>query len=204
MTAMRGRIVSVVVAGLLLGGCSADEPAAAPRDPPAGTRASAPTPSPQASPSPVPDPDTTPLDCANAIDGGPPPAGFEVVLGIVALPTSSAGPALQAFGSGDPSTPALFAKTGLLIRADSAFDLVVPVLPGNRLTIGWGNRAFRPGKRVVVPGCADQYGTGWLAYPGGYWVDRPLCLPLTVRAGNREQVVRIGVGTPCPGQQPPA
>ena len=123
---------------------------------------------------------------------------------MVALPTSAAGRAIQVSDSGEATAPALFAKTGLLIRAGHAFDMDVPTHPGDRLAIGWGNVAFRPSARFAVPACPDRYGTGWLAYPGGYWVDRPVCLPVTVRAGGREQVVHIGVGTACPGQQPPA
>jgi hypothetical protein len=145
------------------------------------------------------------LACREPIDGGPPDADFQVVLGVVALPTSAVTRALQASDSGDATAPALFAKTGLLVRAGRAFELDVPGDPGNRLGIGWGNGlTFRPSARFAVPACPDTFGTGWLAYPGGYWVDRPLCLPLTVRAGAREQRVTVGIGAACPGQQPPA
>jgi hypothetical protein len=200
MTTMHRRIGSAALAGLLLGGCSPSEPSASPAGGAASFQTSPSSPPSEALPT---DLGTTTLACAASIDGSPPPAGFEVVLGVVALPTSSAGRALQASDTGDASVPALFAKTGLLVRAGHAFDLAVPARPGNGLAIGWGNRAFRPSERFAVPECADRYGTGWLAYPGGYWTDRPVCLPLTVRAGGREQVVDIGVGAPCPGQQPP-
>ena len=135
------------------------------------------------------------LTCAGAIDGSAPPSGYETVLGVVALPT---GDAIGAYDSGDPTVPALFAKTGLIVRAGQPFELIAEDRSDNRVAIGWGNAAVRPGSHVVVPTCADTYGTGWLAYPGGYWVDRPLCLPLTVRAAGREQEVHIGVGTACP------
>jgi hypothetical protein len=145
------------------------------------------------------------LRCGGPIDGALAPAGFQTVLGVVALPTSPASPALQASASGDPTVPTLFAKTGLWVRAGHAFELAVPDDPVNRLAIGWGNAlAFRPSARFAVPSCPDVFGTGWVIYPGGYWADRPLCLPLTVRAGGREQQVRLGIGTPCPGQEPPA
>jgi hypothetical protein len=127
------------------------------------------------------------------------------VLGVVALPTSPASRALQAFDSGDPAAPALFAKTGLLVRTGHPFELAVPVDRQNRVGIGWGNALdFQPSTRFAVPSCPDTYGTGWVSYPGGYWADRPLCLPLTVRAAGRSQVVQIGIGLACPGQVPPA
>jgi len=145
------------------------------------------------------------LACSDPIDGGPPPADWQTVLGVVALPASPPSRALQAFDSGDPTVPALFAKTGLLVRAGQAFELEVPTERDNPVAIGWGNALrFRPSARFAVPACPDTLGTGWLAYPGGYWVDVRQCLPLTVRAAGREQQVHIGIGTPCPGQEPPA
>ncbi|MCW2636610.1 MAG: hypothetical protein JWQ99_2977 [Blastococcus sp.] len=203
MAAMHRRVLSAALAGLLLAGCSVDEPSGgtASSQTSAASTSSQPSRPSEALPA---DPGTTTLVCAASIDGSPPPAGFEVVLGVVALPTGSAGRSLQVSATGDPSTPALFAKTGLLVHAGHAFELAVPAPAGNGAAIGWGNRAFRPAERFVVPECADQYGTGWLAYPGGYWVDQPVCLPVTVRAGGREQVVDVGVGAACTGQQPPA
>jgi len=46
-------------------------------------------------------------------------------------------------------------------------------------------------------------GAHWLVFPGGYWVHRPLCLPLLVTAHGETERVRIGVGAACPGQEPP-
>jgi hypothetical protein len=146
---------------------------------------------------------TATLPCGDAIDGSAPPDGFQVVLGAVALPTSSTAPALQAADSGAPDVPLLFAKTGLLVRAGVASELTVPDSPGTRIGIAWGNPGPEPSARFIVPPCADAYRSGWLVYPGGFWVDRPLCLPLTVHAGGREQEVRVGVGAACPGQEPP-
>lgn len=188
------------IAALLLAGCTgAPTPTGSSTDSPGTSTAQA---GPTAGPS---VPALASLTCREPIDGGPVPAGWRTVLGAVALPVSPGYPALQAFGSGDPAAPALFAKTGLLVRAGHAFELAVPVDPGNRLAIGWGNAlAFRPSTRFAVPACPDTFGTGWVSYPGGYWTDRPLCLPLTVRAGGREQRVPIGIGAPCPGQAPPA
>lgn len=149
---------------------------------------------------------TATLVCEHSIDGGPPPPGFQVVLGVVGLPTSEAGPALQAGPGGNgPGFPDLFAKTGLIVRAGAQVELETQEQPGNRTALGWGSWTQEPPtRRFVVPGCPDDRGTGWLAYAGGYYADRPLCLPLTVRADGREQQVRVGVGTACPGQAPPA
>ena len=124
-----------------------------------------------------------------------PDAGLTAVLGVVALPTT--GTALQTAPSGEP-TGRLFAKAGLVVRAGSALDLVVPA--GVGLLIGWGNPAPRT-SHLVVASCP---GAGWLAFAGGYWVDHPACASLLVRVGGHQQRVSIGVGAACPGERPPA
>ncbi len=147
--------------------------------------------------------DSQTLPCGNAIDNQPPPRDWQVVRGVVALPTSPRAEALQTGLTGEPF-PALrlFAKTGLVIKAGMEFELVAPSLTGNRVGIGWGGGPSTPSRRVVV-NCPDTRGTGWLAYPGGYWLDHPACIALTIRTGTREQSVAVGLGTPCPGQRSP-
>src|ERR1035437_5946594 len=67
------------------------------------------------------------LECRNYIDHDPPPPDFENVLGVVALPTSSRAAALQTSRTPGADSPVrLFAKTGLVIRAGTTFELVVP------------------------------------------------------------------------------
>lgn len=141
------------------------------------------------------------LHCAEDIGGDAPPADFTVVQGAVALPTAPRHAALQAEPGGGP--PKLFAKTGLVIRAGATAELTIPSSVGANVGIGWANGPAGPNRSFLVPGCADLRGTGWLAYPGGYWADEPLCLPVDVRVGDQVQRVQIGVGKACPGQAPP-
>jgi len=124
-------------------------------------------------------------------------APLQVVLGVVALPASPGYPALQTSLTGGPQR--LFAKTGLVIRPGTTFELIVPARFTSRLSIGWGT----PSQRVVVSNCASPGGGGWLAYVGGYWIDHPACVPIIVSAGGKQQQVHIGLGTACPGQLPP-
>jgi hypothetical protein len=125
-------------------------------------------------------------------------APLQVVLGVVALPVSPGYPALQTYLSND-GPHRLFAKTGLVIRPGTTFELIVPARFTSRLSIGWDT----PSRRVVVSGCARPDGGGWLAYVGGYWIDHPGCVPIIVRADGRQQQVHIGLGKACPGQRPP-
>jgi len=147
---------------------------------------------------------TKTLPCGDFIDTHAPIDDLEVVLGVVALPTSPGAAALQTFRTGDtnPATR-LFAKTGLVIKADSTFELVAAGPSAASFSIGWGNPGHR-GRRIVVQNCQDPAGsTGWLAYAGGYWTRDPKCVSLLVKAHGQEQRVHIGLGTACPGQQPP-
>ena len=144
------------------------------------------------------------LRCGDFIDTGPPPRDYSVVLNVVGLPTSPHSRALQTARTRDaPPQPRLFAKTGLLIRADSKFSLLVP--PRERLWIGWANGPAQPHRAVVVRGCARPSHTrsGWLAYPGGFWVQAVGCYSLIVKSSGREQRMRLGLGAPCSGQSHP-
>jgi hypothetical protein len=143
------------------------------------------------------------LDCSDYIGAHPVVPGLQVVLGVVALPISTAGPALQTARTGDTSIPRLFAKTGLLVRAGTDFQIVVPRGSGNRLGIGWGSSAS-PSKAVVVSHCPRAHlPVKWIAFAGGYWLDHPACVRLEVRTADRQRSVRLGLGAPCPGQAPP-
>jgi hypothetical protein len=142
------------------------------------------------------------LDCrlASGVDGVAP---LPVVLGVVALPISPRYAALGTALSGDGNGPLrLFAKTGLFFRPGAKFELIVPARFASRLRIGWGAPGT-PSQIVEVSNCANPGGGGWLAIPGGYWIDHPACVPIIVRAGGKQQQVHVGVGKACPGQRPP-
>jgi hypothetical protein len=148
------------------------------------------------------------LDCRDPIGGYiDPPAGYRRFGDQVALVTSRASDrAMQAAPYDDPlAAPfAYFSKTGLLVRTGKG-SAELRILRGEhgRLALGWGNtgrgrlasRVFRVGP---CPG-----GIGYIAFPGGFYVDRPHCVRLIVRVRGRDHTARIGVGAACPGQRPP-
>jgi hypothetical protein len=140
------------------------------------------------------------LECDSSIGSSAGVAPLRVVLGVVAVPASPGSAALQTARSGDGPLR-LFAKTALLIRPGTTFELIVPGRFTSRLSIGWGSPGT-PSHQVLVSNCAGT-GGGWLAYAGGYWIDHPACVPIIVRADGKQQQVNIGVGTACPGQRPP-
>jgi len=125
-----------------------------------------------------------------------PVTDYSVVLDRVALVTRRV---LQTSPSGDPSPSAkLFAKQGLLVAPGAHFELRVPDDWTKHFSIAWG----KPGKRttdLVVAGCpAAAPGAAWLGFAGGFWVDGPVCAPLIVKTEDRQTLVHIAVGAPCP------
>ncbi len=127
-----------------------------------------------------------------------PPRGYEQILGVVALPTAdSARRALQAHRDDGAAGLGYFAKTGLVVRAGSAFDVRLKEDP-DRALIGWGD-ASAYASAISTTGCAGQ---GWIAFAGGFWVKEPGCLRLRVQSHGLQRLVRVGVGAPCQGQRP--
>lgn len=120
----------------------------------------------------------------------------------VALPTRGVVQASWFPAEPDPSAR-WFAKVGLYVARRSSFELIVPPEWIGRLSIGWGSPAERT-THLYVTGCsASQAETAWVVFAGGFWVGEPACVPLIVRAGDREQLLDIGVGAACPGQAAP-
>jgi hypothetical protein len=145
---------------------------------------------------------TVTLDCSSAIGSQLPPADYEIVGDVVALPTArSAATALQT-GTTHGTVPAtrLYAKAGLFVRRGSAFQLVVPPSLVGQLAIGWG-KPGRPALRLMVDGCESS--SEWLNFPGGFWVPAVGCLPIEVIASTATLQVEVGIGAPCPDQVGP-
>jgi hypothetical protein len=94
-----------------------------------------------------------------------------------------------------------FGKQGVEVKAGSSpVDLIVPVAWRNRASLVYGDSGGREGSSMVrIKGCsAPEPSTPWLAYPGGFYVRKPLCLPLRVRVGTRSTVIRVSLGRACP------
>ncbi len=139
------------------------------------------------------------VGCADAIDRSNPPPWFTVVLGVVALPVSPRSPALGTGPSGKSApTPRLFAKRGLWVQTGARVQLSVPAGAPDGLRIGWGRPSTL--NRAVAVDCADPGRPGWVGFPGGYWLDHPGCVSLTVAARGLTRPVRIGSASPAPGR----
>lgn len=156
--------------------------------------------SPTAGDSVSPTPSAIELPCDDAIDTDADlPVSFTVVADAVALPTShSADRALQTSHREDSPAPNYFAKTGLAVGPDVAFTIQVDA-PAPTAQLGWGSPADFAAA-MTTEGCT---GDGWTVFAGGFLVDEPRCVEITVRTDGAEETAQIGVGAPCEGQQPP-
>ena len=124
--------------------------------------------------------------------------GFEVLLGAVALQLHQVlAPTRSEF---DEPAARLFAKTGLVVRSDGDV-LEIRLMPRSRdhARIAWVWRPAVLGVVVRVPRCPARDGRQWLAFPGGYYVEKESCIDLEVRKGRQIKRFSIGVGVPCPG-----
>lgn len=143
------------------------------------------------------------LRCETAIGSvAEAPAGYTVFRDIVALGGSRNAPAaLQARTTANADFGArLFAKSGLLVRTGAVFQLVVPAAWRHTMSISWGSGAVRTWE-LTMSGCGAA--PGWQVFTGGYWVEEVGCMELLLRDGDHEEVIRVGVGAPCPGQSAP-
>jgi hypothetical protein len=179
--------VAAVIAVGLAAGCTGTSATA----PPPGRSASA-TPSPSALP-----PRTTSLDCSlGSVETLTAP--LRSTLDAVGLDTGSTLGVSRAAGT-DPHP--LFAKTGLYVHVGHAATLTVPADWAARVSIFWGNRPADWTTSLHIPACPEPSpGAGqWLAFPGGFSVEKAACIPMEVRAGSEMSTVHVSVGVACPG-----
>ncbi|OPC80120.1 hypothetical protein B4N89_03390 [Embleya scabrispora] len=139
------------------------------------------------------------VDCAGRIaTQAAPPVGYTVLLGDVALETDRRLQTSRTTGA--ESAHPLFAKSGLVVRGGTVVDLEVVPTPGHGAAIGWGNRDTTAGA-IRVPDCTEgTTGTGepaWVAFAGGFHVDRPGCVTLIVRSRGLRTRAHIPVGADC-------
>lgn len=130
--------------------------------------------------------------------------GYSLVLGVVAVPGADGTPrALQTANADGGLWEGT--KSALIVPNGGAFfTLLVPEEVRDRMYIwGWGSDGFK--FEIRVPGCerSEFFVDEWLVFGGGLAVREPECLPLLVSDGSEEKRVMVGIGAPCPGQDPP-
>jgi hypothetical protein len=89
-----------------------------------------------------------------------------------------------------------FAKFGLFLRdREDPIELAVPEPWRDRFAISWGDYGPQQASVVRIFGCTST--RRWVAYPGGFYVRKPACVPLLVRSGGKSTRIWIAMGTAC-------
>jgi hypothetical protein len=96
----------------------------------------------------------------------------------------------------------LFAKAALMVKPGARAEIIVPSASMGNLSVEWGNTTKRARTTHVTVGPCEGP-DNWLVYPGGYYVPDPSCVQATVRVAGIDHSIAVGVGAPCPGQEPP-
>ena len=178
---------------LFLPGCGLREPPATqPTSPPPSTRATV--------------ADLIEVPCEDTITEFSPPGpdlntvdpDFDIIGGVAALRTSkTAGHVAQLSEHGfyDDPTLRLAAKTPLLVRRGTTFELRVPDRFHNRVALDYGRAG--PSLRATFGPCESE--TEWLLFTGYVWVADPECIALEVVLPDATVEAReLGLGAPCP------
>jgi hypothetical protein len=148
------------------------------------------------------------LDCDDPIDAVPaPPSLLRTFGGTVALQTStSTSLALQGSPISDPAIARYhyFSKTPVYVRTNGkSATISVTRSSRGRVAPSWGNTdADGVATNTFTFGPCSGSAT-WIGFPGGYYLTRRGCFDFVVRAGRKNTRIRVGLGAPCPGQQPP-
>ena len=124
--------------------------------------------------------------------------GLQLVLGRIWLPRRP----LQLGQRARPGWDR-FAKVGIVVRAGAPVVLQVPPRWRGTYALTYAARVARTvhsgSVRLSVHACSGPLGR-WSAYAGGYLVERPVCVPLLVRARGRTARVRVAIGKRCPAR----
>ena len=87
-------------------------------------------------------------------------------------------------------------KTGIMIRPRrTPVDVIVPAAWRSRVAIEWVGSQVA--SRIRFRGCSPVNRDNWLAFSGGIYVKSRACVPLVIRAGRQQALVRFPVGAPC-------
>lgn len=148
---------------------------------------------------------TLQFECDNPIGAGPTVEGLvggpgtPSVPGVMAISTAAIGADANQWADGATEQGLHFQKMGLVLKAGTAFTLSVPMEMRGTMKIGWSNSGYTLANELVISGCTSpQANADWLAYPGGFWLNEPGCVPLAVTTGQMSQTIHIPIGKPCP------
>lgn len=129
------------------------------------------------------------LDCSAGVSRETSlPENYTEVLGAVGMNTG-----LLSLAEG-PQSDALFAKSGLYVKAGEWFRLSIAPPHDDGAALLWG--AEHSQAPIFVGGPCGS-GSDWIVFTGGYIVEEPLCLTINVDGARGDEEVSVGVGVGC-------
>ena len=127
---------------------------------------------------------------------------FEIVGGVAALRTAGSDgrvAGVAAHGFYDDPALRLGAKTPVLVRRGSTFELRVPDSFRDRVALDFVHSG-PPAFRIAFGPCESD--TEWMVFIGYVWVADRECVALeVVLQDSTVETLTLGLGTPCPGKQ---
>ncbi len=145
-----------------------------------------------------------PFECGNPIGSGPAAAKLAGpdaigVPDLVYISASATGGTIIQWVGGASYQGLHLSKVGLVLKAGRSFTLEVPAELRGHMKIGWSNSGYTLADSLHSPGCtANTDNAEWLVYPGGFWLDAPACVPLTVKHGEQVETLHLPIGKTCP------
>lgn len=138
------------------------------------------------------------LRCAPIWTGPSPEPGARTYLNTVAIRPSA--PKSGTFDAHQAPHP-LMAKVWLDVHAHRSATLTLTHHWTHHVAFTWARDAqLTPWTTALaIPPCPRAEGHAWLAFPGGFTYDHPVCLPIRLTVGNRSVTIHESVGgAPCP------
>lgn len=128
------------------------------------------------------------------------PDDYSSIGDVVALPLEAIVHDFDRAQSGpdnDRSSRRRYIKVGLLVRANTNFEIHVAPSSQSNLLIHWGNvGSSDPVSSLSIRGCESE-GAEWLAYPGGLWALDAGCVTLLVVVHGEAFERNVALGETC-------
>jgi len=98
--------------------------------------------------------------------------------------------------SPNASTGGFFAKRGLLVKQGASFEIVSSNTRRVDVSMSWGGAPRT--NNLKVSSCGEAGARRWMAFPGGFYVDRRACVTVLVKIDADTSRLRVAAGATCP------
>jgi hypothetical protein len=93
------------------------------------------------------------------------------------------------------ATGGYFAKRGLLVKRGASFEIIALNAHGVDVTTSWGGSPRS--NDLKVNSCGQDGARQWMAFAGGFYVNRHACVTVLVKMGAKTRRLRVAAGARC-------